>query len=117
MMLREIGISFFLAAVGLGAGEGFVSSIVNGGYLWILYGVLITTIPIFVLGLVARLVFKLNFYQLCGLIAGSMTNPAALAYAQGEYGTEYTSVNYATVYPLSMFLRVLAAQMLILFSF
>ena len=102
---------------GLGAGEGFVSSIVNGGYWWILYGVLITTIPIFVLGLVARLVFKLNFYQLCGLIAGSMTNPAALAYAQGEYGTEYTSVNYATVYPLSMFLRVLAAQMLILFSF
>ena len=66
---------------------------------------------------VARLVFKLNFYQLCGLIAGSMTNPAALAYAQGEYGTEYTSVYYATVYPLSMFLRVLAAQMLILFSF
>ena len=117
MMLREIGISFFLAAVGLGAGEGFVSSIVNGGYWWILYGVLITTIPIFVLGLVARLVFKLNFYQLCGLIAGLMTNPAALAYAQGEYGTEYTSVNYATVYPLSMFLRVLAAQMLILFSF
>ena len=117
MMVRQIGISFFLAAVGLGAGEGFVSSIVNGGYWWVLYGLLITVVPVFVMGLVARLAFKVNFYQLCGLIAGSMTNPAALAYAQGEYGTEYTSVNYATVYPLSMFLRVLAAQVLILFCF
>ena len=117
MMVRQIGISFFLAAVGLGAGEGFVSSIVNGGYWWVLYGLLITVVPVFVMGIVARLAFKVNFYQLCGLIAGSMTNPAALAYAQGEYGTEYTSVNYATVYPLSMFLRVLAAQVLILFCF
>ena len=117
MMVRQIGISFFLAAVGLGAGEGFVSSIVNGGYWWVLYGLLITVVPVFVMGLVARLAFKVNFYQLCGLIAGSMTNPAALAYAQGEYGTEYTSVNYVTVYPLSMFLRVLAAQVLILFCF
>ena len=117
MMVRQIGISFFLAAVGLGAGEGFVSSIVNGGYWWGLYGLLITVVPVFVMGLVARLAFKVNFYQLCGLIVGSMTNPAALAYAQGEYGTEYTSVNYVTVYPLSMFLRVLAAQVLILFCF
>lgn len=116
MMLREIGIAFFLASVGLGAGEDFVSSILNGGYWWILYGALITLIPIFVLGLVARLVFKLNFYQLCGLIAGSTTDPAVLSFAQGAYGTDYTSVNYATVYPLSMFLRVLAAQLLILFS-
>ena len=117
MMVRQIGISFFLAAVGLGAGEGFVSSIVNGGYWWGLYGLLITVVPVFVMGLVARLAFKVNFYQLCGLIVGSITNPAALAYAQGEYGTEYTSVNYVTVYPLSMFLRVLAAQVLILFCF
>lgn len=116
MMLREIGISFFLASVGLGAGEDFVSSILGGGYWWILYGALITLVPIFVLGLVARLVFKLNFYQLCGLIAGSTTDPAVLSFAQGAYGTDYTSVNYATVYPLSMFLRVLAAQLLILFS-
>lgn len=116
MMLREIGIAFFLASVGLGAGEDFVSSIVDGGYWWILYGALITLVPIFVLGLVARLVFKLNFYQLCGLIAGSTTDPAVLSFAQGAYGTDYTSVNYATVYPLSMFLRVLAAQLLILFS-
>jgi len=116
MMLREIGIAFFLAAVGLGAGEGFVSSIVSGGYRWILYGALITLIPILVLGLVSRLAFKLNFYQLCGLIAGSTTDPAVLAFAQDAYGTDYASVNYATVYPLSMFLRVLAAQLLIVFS-
>ena len=117
MMLREVGISFFLAAVGLGAGENFVSSIVSGGYWWILYGAPITLIPILTLGLVARFAFKLNFYQLCGLVAGSTTDPAVLAFAQGAYGTDYTSVNYATVYPLSMFLRVLVAQLLILISF
>ena len=116
MMLREIGISFFLAAVGLGAGANFISAIVNGGYWWILYGFLITVIPIIVTVLVARLALKLNFYQICGLIAGSTTHPPVLAFAQGAYGTDYTSVNYATVYPLSMFMRVLAAQLLILFT-
>ena len=116
MMLREIGISFFLADVGLGAGANFISAIVNGGYWWILYGFLITVIPIIVTVLVARLALKLNFYQICGLIAGSTTNPPVLAFAQGAYGTDYTSVNYATVYPLSMFMRVLAAQLLILFT-
>ena len=116
MMLREIGISFFLAAVGLGAGANFISAIVNGGYWWILYGFLITVVPIIVTVLVARLALKLNFYQICGLLAGSTTNPPVLAFAQGAYGTDYTSVNYATVYPLSMFMRVLAAQLLILFT-
>ena len=116
MMLREIGISFFLAAVGLGAGANFISAIVNGGYWWILYGFLITVVPIIVTVLVARLALKLNFYQICGLIAGSTTNPPVLAFAQGAYGTDYTSVNYATVYPLSMFMRVIAAQLLILFT-
>ncbi|MBQ9660962.1 MAG: putative transporter [Bacteroidales bacterium] len=116
MMIREIGISFFLAAVGLGAGENFVSAVVNGGYWWILYGALITLIPVFLTGLVARLVFKFNFYQICGLLSGGTTDPAVLAFAQGAYGTDYTSVNYATVYPLSMFLRVLAAQLLVLFA-
>ena len=116
MMLREIGISFFLAAVGLGAGANFISAIVNGEYWWILYGFLITVVPIIVTVLVARLALKLNFYQICGLIAGSTTNPPVLAFAQGAYGTDYTSVNYATVYPLSMFMRVLAAQLLILFT-
>jgi len=116
MMIREIGISFFLAAVGLGAGADFVSSVLNGGYWWILYGALITLIPVLLTGLIARLVFKFNFYQICGLISGGTTDPAVLAFAQGAYGTDYTSVNYATVYPLTMFLRVLAAQLLVLFA-
>ena len=116
LMLREIGISIFLAAVGLGAGENFVSSIVNGGYWWILYGALITLIPTALVAILGRVIFKLNFYQICGLVSGSCTNPPVLAFAQNEYGTDYTSVSYATVYPLSMFMRVLVAQVLILLA-
>ena len=116
LMIREIGISLFLAAVGIGAGGDFWSSIVGGGYWWILYGLLITLIPVTVTFVVGRLLGKLNFYQLCGLISGSCTNPPVLAFAQGMYGSDYTSVNYATVYPLSMFLRVLVAQILILMA-
>ncbi len=116
MMIREIGISLFMAAVGIGAGENFVASILGGGYWWILYGALITIIPVATIFLVARLAFKLNFYQICGLISGGTTDPAVLAFAQGMYGTDYTSVNYATVYPLTMFMRVLMAQLLILFA-
>jgi putative transport protein len=117
LMIREIGISLFLAAVGIGAGENFVSSILNGGYWWILYGALITLIPVALTFVIARVFAKLNFYQICGLISGSCCNPPALAFAQGMYGSDYASVNYATVYPLSMFLRVLVAQLLILISF
>ena len=117
LMVREIGISLFLAAVGLSAGENFVSSIVNGGYWWILYGAIITLVPVSLTYVIARLVARLNFYQICGLIAGSCGNPPALAFAQEMYGSNYASVNYATVYPLSMFLRVLVAQLLILISF
>ena len=116
MMIREIGINLFLAAVGLGAGEDFVSALVGGGYMWILYGAIITVVPIVITMLLARLVFKLNFFQICGLITGSSTNPPVLAFAQGAYGSDYTSVNYATVYPLAMFLRVLTAQLLILYA-
>ena len=115
LMIREIGISLFLAAVGIGAGGEFWNSIVGGGYWWILYGAGITMIPLCITFVVARLL-KLNFYQICGLISGSCTNPPVLAFAQGLYGSDYTSVNYATVYPLSMFLRVLAAQLLILIA-
>ena len=117
MMIREIGISLFLAAVGIGAGANFWSSIVGGGYWWILYGALITLIPISITFIVARLLCRLNFFQICGLISGSCTNPPVLAFAQGMYGSDYISVNYATVYPLTMFLRVLVAQVLILISF
>ena len=116
MMIREIGISLFMAAVGLGAGENFISSILNGGYWWILYGFLITVIPVGTIILVSRLVFKLNFYQICGLVSGGTTDPAVLAFSQEMYGTDYTSVNYATVYPLTMFMRVLAAQVLVLMA-
>ena len=115
-MIREIGIAFFMAAVGLDAGKTFVSSITAGGYWWILYGALITIIPVATVILLSRLVFKLNFYEICGLISGGTTDPAVLAFSQNLYGTDYASVNYATVYPLSMFLRVLAAQLLILFA-
>lgn len=116
MMVREIGISLFMASVGLGAGENFVASIVNGGYMWIIYGLIITSIPIIIIMLLSRLVLKLNFYQLCGLVAGASTNPASLAFSQEMYGTDYPSVNYATVYPLTMFLRVLAAQVLVMLA-
>ncbi len=117
LMIREIGIALFLAAVGLGAGENFVNSIVNGGYWWILYGAIITILPTFLIAVLGRWLFKLNFYQITGLISGGTTDPALLAFAQDAYGTDYTSVNYATVYPLSMFLRVLVAQLLILIAF
>lgn len=116
MMIREIGISLFLAAVGIGAGENFFSALVNGGYNWILYGALITIIPVSIIMLVARFACHLNFYQICGLVAGGTTNPPVLSFAQGAYGTDYTSVNYATVYPLTMFLRVLMPQLLILMA-
>ncbi|MGN1210783.1 MAG: transporter, partial [Candidatus Cryptobacteroides sp.] len=116
MMIRELGISIFLAAVGIGAGENFVSSILGGGYWWILYGAIITIVPTLLTAVVGRLAFKLNFYQICGLISGGCTNPPVLAFAQNAYGTDYTSISYATVYPLSMFLRVLMAQVLILIA-
>ncbi len=116
LMIREIGISLFLAAVGIGAGGEFWNSIVGGGYWWILYGAAITIIPLCITFIVARVVAKLNFYQICGLISGSCTNPPVLAFSQGMYGSDYTSVNYATVYPLSMFMRVLVAQLLILIA-
>lgn len=116
MMIREIGISFFLAAVGLGAGKTFVSSLVGGGWWWILYGAVITIVPVLTITLLGRYVFKLNFFQICGLVAGGTTNPPVLAFAQNAYGSKYVSLNYATVYPLSMFMRVLTAQVMILLA-
>ena len=116
LMIREIGISLFLAAVGLGAGQDFVSSLTGGGYWWILYGAAITLIPPVITFLVGRYLCKLNFYKLMGLVIGSSTNPPVLAFAQEAYGTDYVPVNYATVYPLSMFMRVLVAQVMILIA-
>ncbi|MBC5623060.1 putative transporter [Butyricimonas hominis] len=115
LMLREVGIALFLASVGLRAGNGFVETIINqGGYAWIGYGVIITLVPLIIIGIIARAVYKVNYFTLMGLIAGSMTDPPALAYSNGVAGNDAPSVSYATVYPLTMFLRVLMAQLLIL---
>jgi putative transport protein len=114
LMLREVGISLFLAGVGLGAGENFVPTILNGGYMWILYGALITIIPLVLAGLIGRLCFKINYYTLTGVLSGASTNPPALAFSSEQTTTDAPSIGYATVYPLAMFLRVLAAQLLIL---
>lgn len=114
LMLREIGISLFLACVGLEAGEGFVETIVNGGYMWAGYGFIITVLPLLIVGTVGRLVFKMNYFTLMGLVSGSMTNPPALSYANAAAGNDSPAVSYATVYPLTMFLRVITAQILML---
>ena len=114
-MLREIGITMFLACVGLGAGNGFVDTIVNGGYAWIGYGFIITLLPLLIIGFIARKFCKVNYFTLMGMIAGSTTDPPALAYSNATAGNDAPSVGYATVYPLSMFLRVVTAQLLILF--
>lgn len=114
LMLREVGISLFLACVGLGAGETFVQTVVDGGYRWIAYGIVITLVPILAIGIIGRKFCKLNYFTLSGLIAGSTTDPPALAYANDMAGNDIPAVAYATVYPLTMFLRVLAAQLMIL---
>ena len=116
LMLREVGIALFLAAVGIGAGDGFVEAVVNGGYRWIGYGFIITVVPILIVAIVARLRFKMNYYTLMGLIAGSTTDPPALAYANATAGNDMPAVGYSTVYPMVMFLRVLTAQIFILFA-
>ena len=116
LMLREIGITLFLACVGIAAGEGFVDTLVNGdGFKWVGLGVCITTIPLLIVGILARTVFKVNYFTLMGLIAGSTTDPPALAYSTGAADNDMPSISYATVYPLTMFLRVITAQLLILF--
>ena len=115
LMVREIGISLFLACVGLGAGKGFIETIVNeGGYVWIGYGAIITIFPLLVTGLIGRYGCKLNYYTLIGILSGSNTNPPALAYSNDQTSCDAPAVGYATVYPLAMFLRVLSAQLLIL---
>lgn len=115
LMLREIGICFFLACVGLGAGDKFIDTIIHGGGVsWIGYGLIITLLPILTVAIFARKVLKINYYILIGMMAGSMTDPPALAYANSMADNDAPAVGYASVYPLTMFLRVLAAQLLIL---
>ena len=115
LMVRELGIALFLACVGLGAGKGFIETIVNeGGYVWIGYGAIITIFPLLVTGLIGRYGCKLNYYTLIGILSGANTNPPARAYSNDQTSCDAPAVGYATVYPLAMFLRVLSAQLLIL---
>ncbi|MBR5783938.1 MAG: putative transporter [Bacteroidales bacterium] len=115
LMLREIGITIFLACVGIGAGNGFVDTIIyKGGLQWMLYGFIISFLPLLIIGIVGRVFFKINYFTLMGLLSGSTTDPPALAYSNATAGNDAPAVSYATVYPLTMFLRVLSAQLLIL---
>lgn len=114
MMLRQVGLTLFLAAVGLSVGDGFVNTIIDGGYMWVLYGFLITIIPLLVVGFIAYNGLKINYFKVVGLLIGAMTGAPALGYAQGlSNKNDQASVCYATVYPLTMFLRVMAGQLLI----
>lgn len=116
LMLREVGITLFLACVGISAGDGFVDTIVRGGGLaWIGYGFIITVVPLLLVGCIGRYFCRLNYFTLIGLLAGSTTDPPALAYSNATAGSDAPAVGYATVYPLTMFLRVLTAQLMILF--
>jgi len=117
LMIREIGISLFLACVGLEAGTGFVDTIVNkGGLVWIVYGAIITMVPLLICGLLGKYLFKLRYNSLIGVLSGASTNPPALAFAgEQDKNSDEAAVGYATVYPLTMFLRVVVAQIMILF--
>ena len=116
MMLRQVGLTLFLAAVGLSVGDGFISTIMDGGYMWVLYGFLITVVPLVLIGFLAYKVMKINYFKVVGLLIGAMTGAPALGYAQSlSDKNDQASVCYATVYPLTMFLRVMVGQLLILF--
>ena len=112
-ILREVGIILFFACVGLSAGAGFVRAVSEGGYLWLLYGAAITFIPTMLVAVTARLM-KMNYLKISGMLAGSMTDPSVLDYANSLAPVQAQSTSYATVYPLTMFLRILVAQILVL---
>ena len=114
LMLREVGLLLFLSSVGIQAGAHFWETIMAGGLTYVWTGFLITIIPILIMGVVARKVLKLNYFTLMGLIAGSNTDPPALAFANQTAGNDAPAVGYSTVYPLAMFLRILVAQVVLL---
>ena len=116
MMLREIGLVLFLASVGIKAGAGFFETVMEGdGLLYVLTGFLITIIPILIIGPIARWKFKFNYFTIAGMLSGTYTDPPALAYSNSICSREAPSLGYSTVYPLSMFLRILTAQLIVLF--
>lgn len=115
LMLREVGIALFLSCVGLRSGDQFLQTLFEGqGFVWMGYAILITMIPLIIVGFIARMNSKLNFMSICGLLAGSMTDPPALAFANSIVTSNAPSISYATVYPLVMLMRVISAQILIL---
>jgi putative transport protein len=115
LMLREVGIVLFLASVGLESGEKFIPTLMSGdGFVWMGYGAIITIVPLLAVGLISRFVLKRNYLEICGLLAGSMTDPPALAFAGSIAQSDAPAVVYATIYPLVMFLRIFIAQLLIL---
>ena len=114
LMLRDIGLAMFLAAIGLASGSGFIEAVVNGGYLWLAYSIIIAIVPLLVVGIYARLRFKMNFFTIMGMLSGCMTNSVALNYANSLSGNDIASVSYAMIYPLAVLLRVIIAQAMIL---
>jgi putative transport protein len=113
--LREMGIILFLASVGIKAGEKFLPTLLSSdGLIWLAGACAITILPLLAVGFFARLVLKMNFISLCGLLAGSMTDPPALAFANAIAKSDTPSVAYAAVYPLTMLLRIMAAQLIVL---
>ena len=115
LMLREIGIVLFLASVGIEAGANFVHTVVDGdGLLYVGYGFLITVIPLLIIGIIARTYYKVNYFTLMGLLAGSTTDPPALAYSNQVSNNNAPAVGYSTVYPLTMFLRIISGQLILL---
>ncbi|MDE6279488.1 MAG: putative transporter [Paramuribaculum sp.] len=115
MLMRELGICLFLASVGISAGKGFADTVFNTtGMWWVIWGFIITFVPLVVVGCIARGVYKINFLTIMGLFSGGYTDPPALAYANGSTGSDAPAVAYSTVYPLTMFMRVVAAQSLVL---
>lgn len=115
LMIRELGIALFLASVGLGSGQNLTQAFADGsGWRWMVMGIAITLIPLLLLGYIARYCFRRTYFEICGLLAGASTDPPALAFALKTAGNDIPSASYATVYPLAMILRILAAQLLIL---
>ncbi|MBR3453969.1 MAG: putative transporter [Bacteroidaceae bacterium] len=114
LMIRDIGLVLFLASVGIKSGGNFVETVMNGGLWYVLYGFLITVIPLIIIGCVARMKYKENYFLIMGLMSGATTDPPALAYSTATANNDIPSIGYSTVYPLSMFLRIITAQVLIL---
>ena len=118
LLMRELGICLFLASVGISSGQGFAETVFNAtGMWWVIWGFIITLVPLIVVSFIARGVYKINYLTIMGLISGGCTDPPALAYANNSTGSDAPAVAYSTVYPLTMFLRVVSAQALILCFF